>query len=222
MNMTTIGQLCEDSHRISREKGWLDDPRPFDEITALIHSELSEALEDYRNNKGVNEAYYQVKLKVGSTGMVVEKEISAAELLEVQKSDGKYGRGDNLVGAKPCGIPIEFADFLIRIAQYCGTNGWDLEGVVHGVAASLEGETLKPRSFGETLALLHADISCAYLASINIVPPGMPSKPLHYFAMAWLTTFSFAAKNGIDLWAAIKEKQAYNETRPHRHGGKKI
>jgi NTP pyrophosphatase (non-canonical NTP hydrolase) len=30
----------------------------------------------------------------------------------------------------------------------------------------------------------------------------------------------FCRANGIDLAAAVRYKMAYNETRPHRHGGK--
>jgi hypothetical protein len=34
--------------------------------------------------------------------------------------------------------------------------------------------------------------------------------------------FSFCKENNVDLWAAIDEKEAYNRTRAHRHGGKKV
>lgn len=38
-------KLC---HRISKSKGWHDEPVPFPQFIALVHSELSEALEAYR------------------------------------------------------------------------------------------------------------------------------------------------------------------------------
>jgi hypothetical protein len=76
--------------------------------------------------------------------------------------------------------------------------------------------------FEDTVALCHSDISLAYLASFGALPESMPQLPLHYFAMCWISLYNFSAKNGIDLDLAVRIKQKYNETRPHRHGGKKI
>lgn len=45
----TIKELCEQAHAQSRKSGWYDDgERNIPEMLALIHSEVSEALEDYR------------------------------------------------------------------------------------------------------------------------------------------------------------------------------
>jgi NTP pyrophosphatase (non-canonical NTP hydrolase) len=43
-----LSVLCEDVHQIARSKGWWDVPRNDGELIALIHSELSEALEGLR------------------------------------------------------------------------------------------------------------------------------------------------------------------------------
>jgi len=44
-----LNELCREAHRIAVEKGWYDQERGFGELIALCHSELSEALEAYRD-----------------------------------------------------------------------------------------------------------------------------------------------------------------------------
>jgi NTP pyrophosphatase (non-canonical NTP hydrolase) len=41
--------VADDIHRTAKEKGWWDEERNDGEIIALMHSELSEALEEMRN-----------------------------------------------------------------------------------------------------------------------------------------------------------------------------
>lgn len=43
-----IDILIRESHNTAKEKGWWDESRSFGELIALMHSELSEALEVYR------------------------------------------------------------------------------------------------------------------------------------------------------------------------------
>lgn len=37
-------------HELAKEKGWWDNERKVPELLCLVHSEISEALEGYRNN----------------------------------------------------------------------------------------------------------------------------------------------------------------------------
>ena len=46
----TVNYFIEECHRIAREKGWWDEERNDGELIALMHSELSEALEAMRNH----------------------------------------------------------------------------------------------------------------------------------------------------------------------------
>ena len=49
--MNDVDYIAKQIHENAVEHGWWDDPRSFGEIVALCHSELSEALEAYRNKE---------------------------------------------------------------------------------------------------------------------------------------------------------------------------
>lgn len=101
----TINYLVNEAHCNAVDKGWWNEERSFGEIIALIHSEASEALEDFRNGSKPDEMWYQYK--IGG--------FTAAQLTPEHK---------------PCGIPSELADIVIRVFDACGRYGIDLERAI--------------------------------------------------------------------------------------------
>jgi NTP pyrophosphatase (non-canonical NTP hydrolase) len=50
--------MVEDSWQTAEDKGWHEEPRTFGELVCLMHTELSEAFEEYRNGHDPSELYF--------------------------------------------------------------------------------------------------------------------------------------------------------------------
>jgi len=116
MSEKPINQLRDEIHQNAVEHGWWEEERTFGDIIALCHSELSEALEEYRNAKSI--LYYQCEYYDTRTKCP-------------DQYDGcQYGENDGCNLRKPEGIVIELADTIIRILDYCGYAGIDIEEAI--------------------------------------------------------------------------------------------
>lgn len=175
----TIASLCERSHAMAKEKGWLEEKRSTASHMLLFVSEVIEGFEDYRNNRGVAEVYYE--------------------------------------GTKPCGIPVELADVVIRVCQYSGT-----EGIAGDVAANTDGIE-RVETAGRTLDLetFMADLCKHFVDFRELLGVGDRAGASAELRDVLIETFELSAMFGIDLWAAIEVKEQFNRTRAHRHGGKR-
>lgn len=59
-----IVEFVKESGEIAKKQGFWDREIPIPESCALIHSEVSEILEEARKGKGVNETYYREDGKI--------------------------------------------------------------------------------------------------------------------------------------------------------------
>lgn len=107
----TIKQLMQRAYEAAAQKGWHDRLRSPLEFHALIHSEISEATEAVR--EGLPPFVQKQMLK---TPLRYEDLTVAGELVQTT--------------FKPEGEVVELADAIIRIADYCESLGYDLEGAI--------------------------------------------------------------------------------------------
>ena len=111
-----LNKLRDEIHQNAVEHGWWDEERSFGDIIALCHSELSEALEQYRNNAQPTEIYYSCTKECTFNNGECDATVP--------------GVFSHCPEPKPEGIPIELADCIIRILDYCGQERIDIEEAV--------------------------------------------------------------------------------------------
>lgn len=107
----TIHELVQEAHANAARHGFWDDPPEVGTSIALIHSELSEALEEFRTGNRV----------------VADEPTPGRYYSGV---NGRVSYSKTALCPKPEGYEIELADAVIRIADLCGYIGIDLEDAI--------------------------------------------------------------------------------------------
>ena len=184
--------LQKEAHAIAKEHGWWDQERSFGDLIALVHSELSEALEAYREHGGVVNMFKY-------------------------SDDTKWFWHDT--SGHPVGVAAELADVVIRVADMAEWYGVDLASIFEALAAGDSERDMSMRTFGDWIATCHASFSLAF-AVWEYGFDGASWQ--EYLSEGCHGVQRMAAHYCIDLDAAIEAKMEYNRTRSYRHGGKAL
>lgn len=186
MNIT---EWAKEIHENAVKHGWWETKRSTGEVIALIHSELSEALEEARDNR-------PMMYVLGPNG----EEICTPCYFN---------------GRKPEGVAVELADAVIRVLDMAEQVGMPLQcyDTIWDKLKMSEGK----KCFDDlctTIAFLHAIASDLYNAIVKHEIGTSFSAALALIAYV----DGYLAYNGLDLWQVIELKHNYNKGRPYKHG----
>jgi len=114
-----IQALIDETYQTAKDRGWWEEENPnIPEKLALIHSEVSEALEDYRNSRRVKE----------ETGWELHELFFCSDDGDITNqpwiADGAPLGTQSAY--KPCGFPSELADVVIRVFDLAAHLNIDL------------------------------------------------------------------------------------------------
>ena len=153
MDNKTLNELAIEVHENAVEHGWWQEERSFGEIIALCHSELSEALEEYRNGND--------KIR---------------KLLIYYSGGGYVATAPTLCCKKPEGIAVELADCILRILDYCGKEKFDVSNY-----CTME-STYRPKTdnFAEWISYFHTTLSWSFVERTTLYITGCLREILDY------------------------------------------
>lgn len=123
----SISEIQTEVHNLAKEKGWWDEPREDGTVLMLVVSELAEGLEELRANKPneyyvANQDFIANADNFENNNIAKNSEVCLLKALEMETATG--------ILLKPEGLASELADAVIRIMDFAGYKGIDLEAMI--------------------------------------------------------------------------------------------
>lgn len=185
-----LNKMIKEIHDNAVAHGFWEGGRDLVLTRALIHSEWSEALEEYRAGRPMFWRKCRAPQEIKSCCRYEGK---------CQEMKGcKFG-GDYLY-PKPEGIAVELLDGVIRILDLMGANGDHYE-YVYGIR-----KAIMKCDLPEIVDLLHA---------ITVKFPNP-----EFMCRAVVVTTCWLEAQGVDWETLLLMKHEYNKSRPYLHGKK--
>lgn len=208
MNLNT---LTKDVHEYAKEKGWWSKPRSDEEVIMLMVTEIAEATECVRNSEphhhyGPNPSFPDNDRKDGGDKFILPTMIDRARLDAPKKPEGEA---------------VELVDCQIRIADFCGYAGINLEEEMKKLATDLAEDRyyLTRLRRANPLERHLAVVECLAQAGRCAYRGGMEQVAQSVTEAFYMIQKIFEINDW--KWEAILlEKMSYNQKRPYRHGGK--
>lgn len=210
-----INEWCKAVHEVAVAHGWWETEVDPYTAAALMHSELSEALEEYRNGRPM--------IYCGSDSKECETAPAPDTITVNGNAFNTPCKSCKSAHKKPEGIAVELADCAIRIMDYLGAQDFDDEefyddlddGLASEIEDTAENNGIRGVKFCELICEIHRIIS---LYSRDCVFGDF--EPLFDALCLILGFMRSLLPPETRVEDVIAMKHAYNRTRPYRHGGK--
>ena len=188
-----LNRMIDEIHSLAIEKGWWDTDRPLSETLMLICSEWSEAIEEAR--AGHPEHYYQKKPECDECMLEDESDPICVFCACPSKR-------------KPEGVCVELIDGVIRIFDFLGYVGAEMEGP-GTLEEAAELEDVSDMSLCEIVHALTQLTSDIETVDVNAVESLLRCVSI---------VSGYCIAHGFDPELLLWEKHEYNKLRPRKHG----
>lgn len=208
-----LNKFMQEVHQNAVDHGFWEDERDITETIALIHSEWSEALEEYRANRPM--IWFECEeVKSAVPHVCAPKDLGDCLNYEVQETCPHRGK-------KPEGIAVELIDGCIRILDLFGKYGRKcgsstVRELINRIHIS------NPEFFNDTplpmlVCALHSLTAKAGDRASRLSNKAQALAPLE---AALGLVFFWTSENGVDPEALMGQKHEFNKSRPYKHGKK--
>lgn len=200
-----IRELAAMIHQNAVEHGWWDEECELPELSALIHSEWSEGLEEARAGRPF--VWFMCSVCEDEGPCVVDANAAMA-------------CGFERTGKKPEGVAVELIDGCIRILDVLGFENASIINRETGEPSNIEdllgaaaSQEELPKDVPTLVAWLHAFTSQALFDWED-----GNKAPEDDLVAAMSLALTWVQMQGIDPLALLLEKHEYNKARQYKHG----
>lgn len=191
-NPALLDVLAKEAHAISKDHGFWENPPSVERSVNLMHSEVSELLEDLRDGKAITLFEFLPPAEGQTLGKPVGPVSELADVV-IRLLDFAGAHGLSLHGN------VDFSTFA--------KNG-DVDGWISDMHKSLTRIVAEHHDFPVSLDL-------ARVPAMREAWRARMAKPVF---TSICIVFACAEAHGIDLLDAIRVKMAFNKSRPRKHG----
>lgn len=199
--MIDLNEFKKEVHENLVKHGFWDGEYSDAVAISLIHAEISEVLEEWRDNSPME--YYICDYD----GEICDKTTDCAH----------YDGGDCAIGQqqpKPYGVAVELIDVVLRILDTAAA--WDVDVDI----SDCSDLGFRNASVPQLVACLHQHTSEVYERCCS--PDAEEYDPDGRFATMVCIIFEWLRAHGVYPEPLMRRKHEYNQTRAYKHGGKRI